>query len=60
MFGLWVRNIPWRRKWQPTPVLLPGEITWMEEPGGLWTDSIYSKLQLTDVMGPMAASSPMR
>ena len=19
----WVRKIPWRRKWQPTPVLLP-------------------------------------
>ena len=24
-FDPWVRNIPWRRKWQPTPVLLPGE-----------------------------------
>ena len=22
---LWVRKIPWRRKWQPTPVFLPGE-----------------------------------
>ena len=21
----WVRKIPWRRAWQPTPVLLPGE-----------------------------------
>ena len=21
----WVRTIPWRRKWQPTPVLLPAE-----------------------------------
>ena len=21
----WVREIPWRRKWQPTPVLLPGK-----------------------------------
>ena len=21
----WVRMIPWRRKWQPTPVFLPGE-----------------------------------
>ena len=21
----WVRKIPWRRKWQPAPVLLPGE-----------------------------------
>ena len=24
-FGPWVRKIPWRRKWQPTPVLLPGK-----------------------------------
>ena len=21
----WVRNIPWRRKWQPAPVFLPGK-----------------------------------
>ena len=31
----WVRKIPWRRKWQPTPVFLPGESPWTEEPGGL-------------------------
>ena len=24
-FDLWVGKIPWRRKWQPTPVFLPGE-----------------------------------
>ena len=24
-FDSWVRKIPWRRKWQPTPVLLPGK-----------------------------------
>ena len=24
-FDPWVSNIPWRREWQPTPVLLPGE-----------------------------------
>ena len=24
-FDLWVGNIPWRRKWQPTPVFLPRE-----------------------------------
>ena len=24
-FGPWVRNIPWRRKWQPTPVFLSRE-----------------------------------
>ena len=30
-----VQKDPWRRKWQPTPVFLPGEIPWTEEPGGL-------------------------
>ena len=24
-FDSWVRKIPWRRKWQPTPVFLPGK-----------------------------------
>ena len=24
-FNPWVRKIPWRRAWQPTPVFLPGE-----------------------------------
>ena len=31
----WVGKIPWRRAWQPTPVLWPGESSWTEEPGGL-------------------------
>ena len=22
----WVRKIPWRRQWQPTPVILPGKL----------------------------------
>ena len=38
----WVRKIPWRRAWQPTPVFLPGESPWTEEPGGLqstWSQS---------------------
>ena len=24
-FYPWVRKIPWSRKWQPTPVVLPGK-----------------------------------
>ena len=24
-FNPWVRKIPWRRAWQPTPVFLPGK-----------------------------------
>ena len=30
-----VRKIPWKRKWKPTPVFLPGKFHWQEEPGGL-------------------------
>ena len=33
-FSPWMRKIPWRKKWQPTPVFSPGEIPWTEEPGG--------------------------
>ena len=31
----WVGKIPWRRAWQITPVFLPGESPWKEEPGRL-------------------------
>ena len=29
-----VRKVPWRRKWQSSPVFLPGVSPWTEEPGG--------------------------
>ena len=32
---IFVKLIIWRRQWHPTPVLLPGKIPWMEEPGRL-------------------------
>ena len=28
-------RFPWKRGWHPTPVFLPGESPWAEEPGGL-------------------------
>ena len=39
-FNPWVRKIPWSRKWQPTPVFLPGEFLGQRSlvgysPGGL-------------------------
>ena len=36
-FASWLEagKILWRREWQPTPVFLPGESPWTEEPGGL-------------------------
>ena len=40
-FNPWVRKALWRRAWQSTPVLLPGESPWTQEFGrlqfiGLW------------------------
>ena len=34
-FNPWVGKIPWSRKWQSTPVFLPGESPWTEDPGRL-------------------------
>ena len=34
-FDPWVGKSPWGRAWQPTPVFLPGELPWTEQPGGL-------------------------
>ena len=27
-FSPWVGKIPWKRKWQPTPIFLPEKIPW--------------------------------
>ena len=35
MFDPWDRKLPWRRKWQPTPVFLPGQSPWTEKLGRL-------------------------
>ena len=35
-FDPWVRKIPWSRKWQPTPVLLPGEFHRQRNLMGSW------------------------
>ena len=34
-FDPWIREIPWERKWQTTPVFLLGKIPWTEESGRL-------------------------
>ena len=42
-FSPWVGKISRRIIWQPTPVFLPGESPWTEEPGGLqskWSQRI--------------------
>ena len=37
--NIWV--IIWRRKWHSTPVFLPGESPWTEEPGVLWSMELH-------------------
>ena len=41
-FDPWVRNIPWERKWQSTPVFLMGKVPRTEEPGGLKSIGLQS------------------
>ena len=31
----WIGKIPWMRAWQTTPVFLPGQFSWKEDPGSL-------------------------
>ena len=45
-FNPWIRKIPWRSEWLPTPILLPWGIPWTEEPGGL--QSMGSQSQTTE------------
>ena len=48
-FDPWVRKFPWRRAWQPTPVLLPGES--MDR--GAWWATVHgvakNQTQLSDL-----------
>ena len=39
----WVRQIPWRRKWQPTAVLLPGKF---HGQGSLKSNSLWAHKEL--------------
>ena len=54
-FDPWVGRIRWRRAWHPTPVFLPRESPWTEEPDGLqsmgsqkvghvWATTLYFSL----------------
>ena len=49
----WIRvgKIPWRRAWQPTPVFLPRESPWIEEPGGATVHVVTKSQTLQDTTG---------
>ena len=46
-FNPWAGKIPWRRAQLPTPVFLPGDSTWIEEPGGLQSLGLQSQTGLS-------------
>ena len=46
-FDPWIRKIPWRRKWQPTPVFLPGKSHGQRSPVGYCHKSLA---QLSDAI----------
>ena len=46
-FNPWVRKIPWRRKWQPTLVFLPGKSHGQRSPVG----SVHGVTE-SDTMSP--------
>ena len=48
-FHPWVMRIPWRRKWLPTPILLPGEFHGQRNPSGYSPQGQKSQTQLSDL-----------
>ena len=51
-FDPWVRKIPWKRGWLPTPAFLSGE--WTGEPGGLQFMGC-KELDITEQVSPLSA-----
>ena len=58
-FSPWVRKIPWRRKWQPTPVFSPGQAHGQRSLAvyGAWGrkrvgHDLATKEQLNNCLGP--------
>ena len=41
MFDTWVKKIPWRRKWEPTPMFLPGESHGQKSLAASWWAKVH-------------------
>ena len=50
-FDPWVRKIPWRRKWQPTPVFLSGKFRGQKNLGryNLWDPKEWDMTELLSI-----------
>ena len=60
--GPWVRKIPWRRAWQPTPVLLSGESHGLRKLVGPWgrkQSDMTEQLKLFFTFLSQRSSSPV-
>ena len=47
-FSPWVGKIPWRRKWQPTPVFLPGKSHGQRSLVGYYSPCCFKKSDKTE------------
>ena len=56
-FDLWVGNIPWRRKQQPTPVFLPGK---SHGDRGPWRNTVHGVTKELDMTKRLNNSNNMR
>ena len=69
-FNFWVGNIPWRKKWQPTLVSLPGESPRTEKLGAPQSMGLQGvghdwgtkqhELELSGLLNPLDAPLPFR
>ena len=55
-FHSWVRKIPWRRKWQPAPVFLPGKSPGQRRLAGYSPWGHKSQTQPSDFAAAAAAA----
>ena len=58
-FHPWVEKIPWRRKWQPTPVFLPGESHGQRSLAGYSPWCLRIRTQLSDNKAENDPSFPL-
>jgi len=53
-FDPWVRKIPWRKKWQPIPVFMPGE-----SHRGAWQATVHGVAKSWTQLSNLALIVPM-
>ena len=57
-FDSWFRKIPWRRKWLPTPVFLPGKSHRQRSLVGYIVHGGHKELDMTEQLSPHGCLNP--